>query len=183
MGFLKEKLNSIKDMFVESEEDRVKSELGNTDAYDGSKRVIRLRHIKSEAPYFSRLKGYVRGTYEYTMKRKFKMPEGMTHDEVFLLISYLAQEGEKCMDIDDYSLAGMCYVDDRLIDFGFTPVSEKDTYEPVLELYFVNGDFAYFKNSVWYDKYFTWYHHNVKENEVAELKARLCEKLNTTSEM
>lgn len=105
--------------------------------------------------------------------KPFKLPQGMTREEGFKIISYLTDCVEKRDNIEPYSLKSIITLD-KILDlerFGFTRVEEQDENK-ILNLFTVSGRLELFKKSELYSKYFEWYIENITLEEVTKIYAK-----------
>ena len=105
--------------------------------------------------------------------RPFKLPEGMSRQEAFKVLSYLTDFIEKHEDVDPYSLKAVRTLDGVLdLDrFGFKHVDETDENK-ILNLFTVTGRLLLFQKSNLYPKYFEWYTEDVSKREVMKIYAK-----------
>ena len=102
--------------------------------------------------------------------KPFMLPEGMTREEGFKVLSYLTDFIEKRDDVEEGSLTSVRTLDSVLSNerFGFKRV-EKTDEDKILNLFTVGGRALLFKKSEYYEKYFEWYTENVTKEEVEEI--------------
>ena len=94
------------------------------------------------------------GMIDYPLS-PFKMPEGMSREDGFKVLSYLTDDIEKQRDVGPYSLKAVRTLD-KVLDlerFGFTRVEEIDE-DKILNLFTVTGRLLLFQKSNLYPKYF-----------------------------
>lgn len=105
--------------------------------------------------------------------KPFKLPNGMTREEGFKVLSYLTDFIEKRDDIEPCSFTSVRVLNDvlDLERFGFTRVLEKDD-DKIVELFTVSGRLLLFKRSKLYPKYFEWYTEGVTLEEVTDIYAK-----------
>ena len=106
--------------------------------------------------------------------RPFKLPEGMSREDGFKVLSYLTDDIEKQPDVEPYSLKAVRTLD-KVLDlerFGFTRVEETDE-DKILNLFTVTGRLLLFQKSKLYSKYFEWYTEGVSRREVQKIYANL----------
>ena len=97
----------------------------------------------------------------------FKMPEGMSREDGFKVLSYLTDFIEQRPDIKPCSMKSVNTLDEilKLERFGFDRDVEPN--ENVIDLFTVDGRVLLFKkNHELYSKYFNWYMENVSKEEV-----------------
>lgn len=102
--------------------------------------------------------------------RTFMLPEGMTREEGFKVLSYLADLVEKKDDIEPCSLKSVILLDNLLDqkELGFIRVDESDN-DKILNLFTVTGRILLFKKNELYSKYFEWYTENISFDEVKNI--------------
>lgn len=102
--------------------------------------------------------------------RPFKLPEGMSRDDAFKVLSYLTDFIERNDEIEPLSLKSVRTLDSVLdLDrFGFKHVEENDE-EKIIDLFTVTGRLLLFEKSKLYKKYFEWYTEGVTRDEVLEI--------------
>lgn len=113
------------------------------------------------------------GMIDYPLS-PFKMPEGMSREDGFKVLSYLTDDIEKQPDVGPYSLKAVRTLD-KVLDlerFGFTRVEETDE-DKILNLFTVTGRLLLFQKSNLYPKYFEWYTEGVSRREVQRIYANL----------
>ena len=113
------------------------------------------------------------GMVDYPL-RPFKLPEGMSREDGFKVLSYLTDDIEKQPDVEPYSLKAVRTLD-KVLDlerFGFTRVEETDE-DKILNLFTVTGRLLLFQKSKLYSKYFEWYTEGVSRREVQKIYANL----------
>lgn len=133
----------------------------------GDKDVYRLHFV---GYYYSKLTdGY--HVHDYPLST-FKLPEGMTREEGFKILSYLTDFIEKREDVEEASEKSVITLD-KILDlerFGFKKVKEKDESK-IADLFTVAGRILRFKKSKYYDKYYNWYTENVRRSEIEKIYA------------
>lgn len=99
----------------------------------------------------------------------FMLPEGMTREEGFKILSYLTDFIEKRKDTEACSLKSVRTLDGVLdLDrFGFQKVTTNP--KDVIDLFTVSGRILLFKQSEFYEKYFEWYTENVTRGEIEKI--------------
>ncbi len=104
----------------------------------------------------------------------FKLPEGMSREDAFKVLSYLTDDVERQPGIEPFSLKAVKTLN-GILDlerFGFKKVKEKDE-DKILNLFTLTGRILLFKNSKLYPKYFEWYTEGVSKEEVQKIYAKL----------
>lgn len=140
----------------------------------GNQNIYRLYFVN-----FHRIDEYFRfpdpnniGVINWPFK-PFMLPNGMTREEGFKVLSYLTDFIEKREDIEPYSFKSVRLLDSvlNLERFGFARVAEDDESK-ILNLFTVSGRVLLFKKSELYSKYFEWYAENVSLEEVTDIYAK-----------
>ena len=106
--------------------------------------------------------------------RHFKLPEGMSREDGFKVLSYLTDNIEKQKDVEPFSLKSTITLD-KVLDlerFGFIRIEETDE-DKILNLFTVTGRLLLFQKSKLYSKYFEWYTEGVTKREVQKIYANL----------
>lgn len=112
--------------------------------------------------------------------RKFVLPEGMSAEDAFKVLSFLTRFVEQAEGYEECS--AVCIVDDLIERFKFrhiepkgksTFIFERTNFEPCTHLFTVNGNFKYFKRSAYAKDYFEWFSENVTIKEVKDIYAKL----------
>lgn len=103
----------------------------------------------------------------------FMLPNGMTREDMFKVLSYLTDFIEKRDDVEECSLKSVRTLDGvlDLERFGFKRVKETDENK-ILNLFTVSGRLLLFKRSELYEKYFEWYAQNVTLEEVISIYSK-----------
>lgn len=131
----------------------------------GDKDVYRLHFV---GYYYSKLTdGY--HVHDYPLST-FKLPEEMTREEGFKILSYLTDFIEKREDVEEASAASVITLD-KILDlerFGFKKVKEKDESK-IADLFTVQGRILRFKKSRYYSKYYNWYTEHITRNEIEKI--------------
>ena len=106
--------------------------------------------------------------------RPFKLPEGMSREDGFKVLSYLTDNVEKNSGAEPFTLNSVRIID-KVLDlerFGFRRVEEKNE-DNILNLFTVTGRLLLFQKSDLYPKYFEWYTEGVTRREVQKIYANL----------
>ncbi len=103
----------------------------------------------------------------------FMLPENMTREEAFLVISYLNEQIEKDFDFYRGQWCGVTRTNNMLEQYHFKllPKDMVDGYD-VITLYTVDGDFERFKGSKFYQDYFEWFTSGVSDDCVKGIYER-----------
>lgn len=108
--------------------------------------------------------------------KPFKFPKGMTREEGFKVLSYLADFIERRPDIEECSWKSVTTLNSvlDLERFGFVRVEESNINK-IIDLFTVDGRLLLFKKmSEHYPRYFNWYVKKVSRQEVVEIYERCC---------
>ncbi len=129
-----------------------------------NKKVYRLRYIEY---YIKNNKG--KGLIDWPCI-PFTIPEGMSEEEAFEVLSYLTDSIEKKDEVKECSCASVMVLDEVLNKerFGFKKVNEVDENK-ITDLFTVGGRFSLFQKSELYKKYFNWYSKDIKKSEIEEI--------------
>lgn len=110
------------------------------------------------------------GDYPY---QPFLLPDGMSREDAFKVLSYLTDFIEKDLEIEPCSVKSVSALNQllNLNRLGFTRLNiHIDTYETdIIDLFTVTGRILLFKKSKHYEKYFEWYQEGVTLEEVKEI--------------
>lgn len=105
--------------------------------------------------------------------KPFKLPEGMSREDGFKVISYLTDSVERNSGLEPFSL-GSVKTTDKVLDLerlGFRRVDEKDE-DKIINLFTVTGRLLLFTKSKLYPKYFEWYTEGITKEEVSQIYAK-----------
>lgn len=114
--------------------------------------------------------------------RKFTLPEGMSFEDAFKVISFLTNHVEKEYGLKECSAKTVQYVDNLIEKFHFSHIEPKgetpfrflsSNCEPCTHLFTVNGDVECFDHSQYATHYFEWFSDNVKFEDVKEIYKNL----------
>ena len=102
--------------------------------------------------------------------KPFMLPEGLSREDGFRVLSYLTDFIEKRDDVEPGSLKSVNTLDSVLNNerFGFKRVDETDENK-ILNLFTIDGRALLFKRSELYKKYFEWYVEGVTKEEVENI--------------
>lgn len=103
----------------------------------------------------------------------FTLPEGMTREEAFKVLSYLTDFIERKNGIESCSFSSVKTLN-AVLDlerFGFKKVKEEDESK-ILDLFTIDGRVALFKLSSMYQRYFEWYSKGISREEVEAIYAK-----------
>lgn len=172
---LKEKLIALKDKLLES---MLPEEPSDAEFYAdledhriGNQNIYRLYYVNYHRIGLGWGYGGI-GEIDWAFD-PFTLPEGMTREEAFKVLSYLTDFIEKREDIELGSFASVKMLNSILYleRFGFKKVKEEDESK-ILDLFTINGRVALFKQSSMYQRYFEWYSEGVSREEVEAIYAK-----------
>lgn len=108
--------------------------------------------------------------------KPFMLPQGMSREDAFKVLSYLTDYIEKRNHLTPCSYDSVAFLDKMLeLDkLGFVKLNtslDKHSNE-VIDLFTVTGRLLLFKQSEYYQKYFEWYTENVTFEEVRDIYAK-----------
>lgn len=178
---LKEKLLAIRDTIEESKtvcfvnpDNEFDVELEDHEI--GNQSVYRLYYINYHRIGHSKVDlnfGGDIGLINWPCK-PFMLPDGMSREDGFKVLSYLTDFIEKRDEIKPGSLKSVNTLDSvlNLERFGFKRVEETDE-DKILNLFTIGGRALLFKRSELYKKYFEWYTENVTKEEVEEIYSKI----------
>lgn len=156
---VKKVLQGIRDAIVPEESYEVPFE--NHDI--GDARIFKLHYVN----HYKRgdFGGY--GLVDWPLK-PFAIPDGMSKEDAFKVLSYLTDFIEQKMGAQECSFQSVKLLDEviSLERFGFRRIDEKLEHPTAYSLYTVAGRQLLFKRSRYYDTYFEWYHEGVTREEV-----------------
>lgn len=103
--------------------------------------------------------------------KPFMLPQGMSRNEGFKVLSYLTDFIEKEESYEPCSFQSVIALENilDLEQLGFRRVEDNDMMIKVIDLFTVYGRKLYFKLSPYYHKYFEWYTENVTLEEVKNI--------------
>ena len=172
---LKEKLIALKDKLLES---TLSEEPSDAEFYAdledhriGNQNIYRLYYVNYHrigSTYGQSGIGMIDWAFD-----PFTLPEGMTREEAFKVLSYLTDFIERKDGIESCSFASVKVLNNvlDLERFGFKKVKEEDESK-ILDLFTISGRVALFKKSSMYQRYFEWYSKGVSREEVEEIYAK-----------
>ncbi len=188
VDILKEKANKSN----ESECNCASCQIKNRALDEMSADKIRLIYVAIEK-YNSRFDGKAKLGTIYNSSSPFKIPEGMTMQEAYKVISYISEFVENTYNKEPASSDSVALTSYTLGSYGFEKIEgfpkgythtteeyvgkgkiiPETTIPATMDLYSVGGDFNQFKKSNLYKKYFEWFTENVSLEEVQAIYNRL----------
>lgn len=158
-------LNKIRGELVGSIIDSNDVELEDHDVGDGN--VFKLHYVNYHRIGYKKSLGVIDWFFD-----PFMIPEGMTKEEAFKVLSYLTDFIEANTELEECSLGSVRALNDaiNLPRFGFRRLKNK---VEAISLYTVAGRLNEFKKSKFYDTYFEWYTPNVTREEVVAIYDRI----------
>lgn len=155
---LKEKLTSIKQI-VQGMENKVTEE-----------RVYRLHFLQfynNKHINFNFIKDYIDMPLNC-----FKLPNDMSEEEAFLIISYIKEQVERELGIQSDTQNEAIMMNSLLEDYNFKKICNfNQTYKEkdITDLYIVGGNKKRFETSKHYEKHVEWFTPNVSEEQVQRI--------------
>ncbi len=101
----------------------------------------------------------------------FTLPNGMSREDAFKVLSYLTDFIEKDAKLEPCSFQSV-QVLNSVLDLkrlGFYKIKEKVKDEDIIDLFTITGRIALFKKDEHYPKYFEWYQENVTLQDVRDI--------------
>lgn len=145
------------------------------DAAIGNKKIYRLHYInyhKIGGEYGLGSNGKVDWPFDV-----FYLPEGMSKDDAFKVLSYLTDFIEKSLDLPECSFKAVNLLNEalKLERFGFRKVetSVEPQANEIADLFTLSGRTEQFKKSKYAEQYFEWYTPNVSKQEVETIYHKL----------
>ena len=165
---LREKLNKLFDSFGFNVEDDFDATFENHTP--GNQKYYRLHYINY---HNINRDPNCRGLIDWPYK-PFELPEGMSREECFKVLSYLTDFIEKRDDVHEASWKSVGTLDGviGLERFGFKRLEFSPSEEEVIDLFTIDGRIRRFLDSKYYNMYFNWYISNVSKKEVEEIYSR-----------
>lgn len=141
----------------------------------GSQTIYRLYYMKyyRKDEYNGRHDNNV-GIIDWPFK-PFMLPEGMSREDSFKVLSYLTDFIEKKFDLEPCSYKSVAVLDDvlNLERLGFKRLDVSiDDDSKIIDLFTVAGRLQLFKRSNHYQKYFEWYMEDVTLDEVKDIYSK-----------
>lgn len=159
---LKKVLKGIREVIVPKEDSE---DVKFVDHEIGDGRAFKLHYVN----YYKRNnRGY--GMVDWPLK-SFIIPDGMSREDAFKVLSYLTDFIEKNMNCKECSFNSVKALDEAidLERYGFRRVDEQVEAVSAHSLYTVAGRLNAFKNSRYYATYFEWYTEGVSRDEVVAI--------------
>lgn len=108
--------------------------------------------------------------------KPFMLPDGMSREDSFKVLSYLTDFIEKELNLDECSLKSVSVLDNVLnierLGFKKLDVPLDINYTDIIDLFTVTGRLQLFKKSPYYQKYFEWYTENITLNEITNIYSK-----------
>lgn len=167
MGFKDKKEKFLKWWMVEPSTHYEKDDF-NVELLDhelGNQKYYRLHYIN-----YHNINREPGGMIDWLYK-PFELPNGMSREDGFKVLSYLTDFIEKRDDVDEASWKSVGTLD-GVIDlerFGFKRLNFVPSKEEVIDLFTVSGRIRRFKESEYYSTYFNWYTPNIAKEEVEKI--------------
>ena len=137
----------------------------------GNQNIYRLHYIDYHriGKYYERTDNNV-GIIDWPFT-PFILPDGMSREDGFKVLSYLTDFIEKQLNLSPCSYKSISNLNsvldlERLV---FKRVNTDISDSDVIDLFTVSGRLLLFKHSKYYQKYFEWYTENITFNEIKEI--------------
>lgn len=137
----------------------------------GNQKYYRLHYINY---HNSNRDSNRRGMIDWPYK-PFELPNGMSREDGFKVLSYLTDFIEQRDDVYEASWKSVGTLDGvlNLERFGFKRLDFTPSEEDVIDLFTIDGRIKRFKDSKYYSKYFNWYTSNITKEEVEVIYQKL----------
>ncbi len=173
---LKEKLEKLKikisDLSLSTDNYEFESELA--DHQIGNQNIYRLHYIDYHriGGYYGRIDNNV-GVIDWTFE-PFMLPDGMSREDGFKVLSYLTDFIEKQQNLIPCSYKSVSTLNSvlDLERLGFVRINTDIDDSDVIDLFTVTGRLLLFKNSRYYQKYFEWYTEGITFDEIKEIYSK-----------
>ncbi len=99
----------------------------------------------------------------------FMLPQKMSSQNAFLILSYLIKKIEDDLNLEECSQKAITILNDNLEKFHFKPVYNFSGN--VIDLFTISGNMNRFKKSEYYTKYFEWFTENIDYETVKNIYA------------
>ena len=105
--------------------------------------------------------------------KPFKLPESMSREDAFKILSYLTDYIERELSLEPCSYASVSALDNvidlKRLGFERVDVNLDDNSDDVINLFTISGRVLLFEKSPLYQKYFEWYKEGVTFDEVKKI--------------
>ncbi len=103
--------------------------------------------------------------------KPFMLPDGMSREDGFKVLSYLTDYIEKKLNLSPCSYKSVSNLNNvlDLERLGFKRVNTDVNDNDIIDLFTVSGRLLLFKNSKNYQKYFEWYTENITLDEIKSI--------------
>ena len=121
----------------------------------------------------------------YGVSSPFRLPNGMTFEDAFKVVSYLSDKVETENNLEPASEKSVIMVSNILENYGFRKVDAVSSYVPfskiktafpageqiegVVDLFTVGGNFRTFKKTDLHKRYFDWYSKGVTAEKIQDI--------------
>lgn len=166
---IKKFLGELKDEITYNEQDDFNATFEDHDP--GNQKYYRLHYINyHNINRDSNRRGMIDWPY-----KPFELPNGMSREDGFKVLSYLTDFIEQRDDVYEASWKSVGTLDGvlNLERFGFKRLDFTPSEEDVIDLFTIDGRIKRFKDSKYYSKYFNWYTSNITKEEVEVIYQKL----------
>ncbi len=168
MGFKDKLVNFYKEIVEEityNEEDDFNADFEDHEV--GNQKYYRLHYINY---HNINRDSNCRGVIDWPYK-PFELPNGMSREDCFKVLSYLTDFIEQRDDVDEASWKSVGTLDGviSLEKFGFKRLDFTPEEDEIIDLFTIDGRIKRFKDSKYYSMYFNWYIPNISKNEIKKI--------------
>ena len=137
----------------------------------GSQNIYRLHYI-----LYYRTQDASSGirTMDYPFD-SFELPNGMSREDAFKVLSYLTDDIERKGKIEPCSYQSVSSLNEvlNLQRLGFKKIGKNCDEKDIINLFTIDGRVFLFKKSRYYSSYFEWYSENVTLTEVKNIYKKI----------
>lgn len=105
--------------------------------------------------------------------KPFMLPDGMSREDAFKVLSYLTDFIEKDLNLESCSYKSVAMLDSAIdlerLGFKRLDIKLEGDFPEVINLFTITGRVLLFKKSKQYQKYFEWYVESVTKEEVEKI--------------
>ena len=114
----------------------------------------------------------LREMHDFTFS-KYQLPQGMSMQDAYKVVSYLSEYIEKVKKIPEASCKSVNETDALLGEYFFTKLDRDNDTTPFIDLFTVGGNTKLFDKSRYASQYFEWFTEGVSTREVREIYRKL----------
>lgn len=160
-----EKLKEIVEEITYNEEDDFNADFEDHEI--GNQKYYRLHYIN----YYNINRDSNRRSIIDWPYKPFELPNGMSREDGFKVLSYLTDFIEQRDDVYEASWKSVGTLDGviNLERFGFKRLDFTPREDEIIDLFTIDGRIKRFKDSKYYSTYFNWYTSNISKEEIEEI--------------